>query len=112
MHLHDAIRQLRSEELGVDDTTKSEKYQEDLNRILHDEALEHGKAAWSAYLFEHEEHEAEIELFIEQGMTNLARAMLEQDKSLDNIAVDQIIIYLQEETRNESTTASSKPNNQ
>lgn len=96
VHLHDAIRQLRAEELGIDDTTLSSKYSQDLNAHLHEEALITGRAAWQAYLFENAEHEAEVEVFVRDGLTNLARAMLEQDKSLDHADIDHIIIWLKE----------------
>ena len=102
-HLHEAIRELRAEQLGLDDTVTDHKYQEELNRILHEEAVENGKQAWEAFGFEFANLQDTVREMVRVGQVEVALATVQQDKSMDSLDHEHIIIYLQEELKNEQT---------
>ena len=109
-HLHEAIRELRAEQLGLDDTVTDHKYQEELNKLLHDEAVENGKQAWESFLFEFPNLEDTVRQLVRDGHAQVALATVQQDRSLDNLDHEHVIIYLQEELKNEQTESNGGGN--
>lgn len=101
MHLHDAIRALRAEYLGLDaDDTCSRDYVTQLDDILTDEALENGENQYLMWMSKNAEDANRRELLssmCRKHQWDIVEAMLQEEME-DQIDVSQIIMYLKEIT--------------